>query len=348
MEASTSNDADGPSVPYLGSEDHSAAAAAAGADGLEELKPSSSEKAQSTATSVVQKPRAPSPTLRIASETSRWKESITHLGRSGARVLGLQSAQDKLRALNYDRNISRAVRRRRRRGMRTRILLFLDEPKSSVASSIVFNLVVVLILISVGTVFVDSMPGIDEPTQVVVEVLEVVCSVVFSVEVLLRIFCTDSIISCSSDPFMWIDVLSVLPFALKYTIFQAVGSEVDLDFLRLVRLLRLLKLARHYEQSRVLLFTLKLSAEGLLVRGARGAAGDRALGGAATRCIQAATLCIPDDAPRRTWQVPLFFLMMGVVLFAGVLFYTEKGGARQEDFKDMWHASWFVIVTLNP
>ena len=279
MEASTSNDADGPSVPYLGSEDHSAAAAAAGADGLEELKPSSSEKAQSTATSVVQKPRAPSPTLRIASETSRWKESITHLGRSGARVLGLQSAQDKLRALNYDRNISRAVRRRRRRGMRTRILLFLDEPKSSVASSIVFNLVVVLILISVGTVFVDSMPGIDEPTQVVVEVLEVVCSVVFSVEVLLRIFCTDSIISCSSDPFMWIDVLSVLPFALKYTIFQAVGSEVDLDFLRLVRLLRLLKLARHYEQSRVLLFTLKLSAEGLLVRGARGAAGDRVLGG---------------------------------------------------------------------
>ena len=39
--------------------------------------------------------------------------------------------------------------------------------------------------------------------------------------------------------------------------------------------------------------------------------------------------------------------MMGVVLFAGVLFYTEKGGARQDDFKDMWHASWFVIVTLS-
>lgn len=257
-------------MPYLGSEHHNAAAAAATLDGLEELKPFSSEKAQSTATSVVQKPRAPSPSLRIATETSKWKESITHLGRSGARVLGLQSTQDKLHALNYDRNISRAVRRRRRRGMRTRILLFLDEPKSSVASSIVFNVVVVLILISVGTVFVDSMPGIDEPTQVVVEVLEVVCSVVFSIEVLLRIFCTESIISCSSDPFMWIDVLSVLPFALKYTIFQAVGSEVDLDFLRLVRLLRLLKLARHYEQSRVLLFTLKLSAEGLLVRGARG------------------------------------------------------------------------------
>ena len=201
-------------------------------------------------------------------------------------MLGLQSAQDKLRALNYDRNISRAVRRRRRRGMRTRILLFLDEPKSSVASSIVFNLVVVLILISVGTVFVDSMPGIDEPTQVVVEVLEVVCSVVFSVEVLLRIFCTDSIISCSSDPFMWIDVLSVLPFALKYTIFQAVSSEVDLDFLRLVRLLRLLKLARHYEQSRVLLFTLKLSAEGLLVRGARGGAAGEGVLEPATQCIR--------------------------------------------------------------
>ena len=179
-------------------------------------------------------------------------------------MLGLQSAQDKLHAMNYDRTISRAVRRRRRRGIRTRVLLFLDEPKSSMTAGAVFNLVVVLILISVATVFVDSMPGINEPTQVVVEVLEVVCSVVFSIEVLLRISCTESIISCSSDPFMWIDVMSVLPFLLKYTIFQASG-EVDLDFLRLVRLLRLLKLARHYEQSRVLLFTLKLSAEGLLV-----------------------------------------------------------------------------------
>ena len=83
MEASASEDADGPSVPYL--EDHNAAAAL---DGLEELKPLSSEKAQSTPTSVVQKPRAPSPTLRVAAETSKWKESITHLGRSGARVLG--------------------------------------------------------------------------------------------------------------------------------------------------------------------------------------------------------------------------------------------------------------------
>ena len=45
----------------------------------------------------------------------------------------------------------------------------------------------------------------------------------------------------------------------------------------------------------------------------------------------------PDNTAHLTWQVPLFFLMMGVVLFAGVLFYTEKGGARQEDFKDMWH-----------
>ena len=68
---------------------------------------------------------------------------------------------------------------------------------------------------------------------------------------------------------------------------------------------------------------------------------------AANRCIQAATLRISDDAPRLVWQVPLFFLMMGVVLFAGVLFYTEKGGAREDDFQSMWHACWFVVVTLT-
>ena len=55
----------------------------------------------------------------------------------------------------------------------------------------------------------------------------------------------------------------------------------------------------------------------------------------------------PDNAAHLTWQVPLFFLMMGVVLFAGVLFYTEKGGAREDDFQSMWHACWFVVVTLT-
>ena len=53
---------------------------------------------------------------------------------------------------------------------------FLDEPKSSLAAGAVFSFVVVLILISVATVFVDSMVDNDETTQMVVEVLELVCS----------------------------------------------------------------------------------------------------------------------------------------------------------------------------
>ena len=90
----------------------------------------------------------------------------------------------------------------------------------------------------------------------------------FTFEVVIRIVCMpDGLIICASDPFMWIDILAVLPFALEYTLFQAVDADFDLDFLRLVRLLRLLKLARHYEQSRVLLETLKIASEGLLVRG---------------------------------------------------------------------------------
>ena len=210
-------------------------------------------------------------TARFSESSSRLSQGVVAIGRSGARVLGLQSAADVMRALNFDRSISRAVKRRRQQGMRTRIMRFLDEPKSSLAAGAVFSFVVVLILISVATVFVDSMVDNDETTQMVVEVLELVCSIAFTVEVIIRIVCMpDGLIICASDPFMWIDILAVLPFALEYTLFQAVDADFDLDFLRLVRLLRLLKLARHYEQSRVLLFTLKLSAEGLLVRGARG------------------------------------------------------------------------------
>ena len=115
-------------------------------------------------------------TQRFSESSSRLSQSVVAIGRSGARVLGLQSAADVLRALNFDRSISRAVKRRRQQGIRTRIMRFLDEPKSSLAAGAVFSFVVVLILISVATVFVDSMVDNDETTQMVVEVLELVCS----------------------------------------------------------------------------------------------------------------------------------------------------------------------------
>ena len=115
-------------------------------------------------------------TQRFSDSSSRLSQSVVAIGRSGARVLGLQSAADVLRALNFDRSISRAVKRRRQQGIRTRIMRFLDEPKSSLAAGAVFSFVVVLILISVATVFVDSMVDNDETTQMVVEVLELVCS----------------------------------------------------------------------------------------------------------------------------------------------------------------------------
>ena len=84
-----------------------------------------------------------------------------------------------------------------------------DEPFSKHASlpaKIVFSFIVLLILISIGTVYVDSMPGIDETTKMVVEVLELVCSVVFLIEVAIRFVCMESLVICISDPFMWIDV----------------------------------------------------------------------------------------------------------------------------------------------
>ena len=225
-------------------------------------------------------------------------------------VLGLSSAADRERVVNYDRVVSKTVMRRRRNNVRTRILIFLDEPRSSAQAGLVFVITVVLILISVATVFVDSTVSRDEDTPGAVVVLEWICSIAFSFEVLLRILCLDSVMSCASDIFMWIDITAVLPFFIDIVfLLTPADEEVTLDFLRLMRLLRLLKLARHYESSRVLLITMRNSAEGLLV--------------------------------------PLFFLMMGVVLFAGVLYYAERGGVNEDKFANMFDASWFVIVTLG-
>ena len=82
------------------------------------------EKEKAAAAAVISSPPRPAAVVVRPCRPS-WKHSFYSLGRSGARVLGIQSEAERKRARNYDRNISRAVKRRKRNGLRTKILLFL-------------------------------------------------------------------------------------------------------------------------------------------------------------------------------------------------------------------------------
>ena len=162
--------------------------------------------------------------------------------------------------------------------------------------------------------------------------LELICSVAFTIEVIFRLAVVDGLWPLITDVCLYIDVIAILPFIFDL-VCVATGDFGPLpefegepepevvpdnglavhtnpfDWLRVARLLRLFKLARHFEGSRVIVDTLKRSFYALLV--------------------------------------PLLFLLTGVIIFAGLLTYVEQDGEARDDFGNILKSSWFVLVTFS-
>ena len=201
--------------------------------------------------------------------------------------------------------------RRMQKSARTRMMMLLDEPRSSRLASAVFITMLSFIFVSVCLVITDSMSPSDEVRDVLWWI-EGACSVGFCLEFFVRITGSGSICSVLSDVYMWIDFVSILPFIIDLVYYFSPSADETsplLDALRLARLLRLLKLARLYEGSRVLIEALHGSVEALMA--------------------------------------PLFFLCVSVILFAGALYHAEKGGPVEEDFDNIPKCAWFMLVTFS-
>ena len=161
--------------------------------------------------------------------------------------------------------------------------------------------------------------------------LELICSVAFTIEVIFRLAVVDGLWPLITDVCLYIDIIAILPFVFDL-VCVATGDFGPLpefegepepevpdnglavhtnpfDWLRVARLLRLFKLARHFEGSRVIVDTLKRSFYALLV--------------------------------------PLLFLLTGVIIFAGLLTYVEQDGEARDDFGNILKSSWFVLVTFS-
>ena len=107
-----------------------------------------------------------------------------------------------------------------------------------------------------------------------------------------------------------IDLVSILPF----DVVGLVTSSDVISSLKLVRVVRLLKIARQYDASIIIVRTIKVSLAALLV--------------------------------------PFFTMMVAIIIFASVLFYLELeagGGTDGGDsaFHSIPHAIWFMLVTTT-
>ncbi|WP_299115399.1 ion transporter [uncultured Winogradskyella sp.] len=102
-----------------------------------------------------------------------------------------------------------------------------------------------LIVLSVITFSVETLPNLKPQTEVILNSIEIFCVIVFTLEYLARIYVADNKPKFIFSFFGIIDFLAILPFYLSF------GVDLrSLRVLRLFRLFRLLKLVRYNRAMR--------------------------------------------------------------------------------------------------
>ncbi|KAJ8245839.1 hypothetical protein GJAV_G00260860 [Gymnothorax javanicus] len=152
--------------------------------------------------------------------------------------------------------------------------------------------------------------------------VEGVCVIWFTIEVLLRVtFCPDKV-EFFKSALNIIDFVAILPFYLEVGL-SGLSSKAAKDVLgflrvvRFVRILRIFKLTRHFVGLRVLGHTLRASTNEFLLL--------------------------------------IIFLALGVLIFATMIYYAERIGAKADDptasehtyFKNIPIGFWWAVVTMT-
>ncbi len=117
-----------------------------------------------------------------------------------------------------------------------------------------------LILLSIVTFSMETIPDLKPQTRTILESIEIVCVIVFTVEYILRIYVADNKARFIFGFFGIIDLVAILPFYLSF------GIDLrSLRALRFLRIFRILKLVRY--NSAMIQFTraIKIVKEQILL-----------------------------------------------------------------------------------
>ncbi|UXI22609.1 TATA box-binding protein-associated factor RNA polymerase I subunit A-like [Sarcoptes scabiei] len=145
--------------------------------------------------------------------------------------------------------------------------------------------------------------------------IESICNAWFSFEIATRFLVAPSKIEFTKDAINVIDAIATLSF-YSDLLLQSLAASVQLanadilDFFSIIRILRLFKLTRHSRGLKILVHTFRASAKELFLL--------------------------------------VFFLMLGIVIFASLVYYAERLQANpRNDFKSIPEGLWWAIVTMT-
>ncbi|MCE2029309.1 ion transporter [Sessilibacter corallicola] len=102
----------------------------------------------------------------------------------------------------------------------------------------------VLIIVSLISFSIDTLPNLSSTTKSVLDIIELVTVLIFTVEYLLRLTTSERKVSYLFSFYGIIDLIAILPFYLATTI--------DLRAVRIFRLLRLIRILKLLKYSRAI------------------------------------------------------------------------------------------------
>jgi len=119
-------------------------------------------------------------------------------------------------------------------------------------------LLLVFIVLSVLTVIVESVPAVRAHDLQAFSVVEWIFTLVFTAEYILRLSCVKRPLRYAFSFFGVIDLLSILPSYLAF-FFPDAYALIDVRLLRLLRVFRVLKIPRYFNESQILWNALRAS-----------------------------------------------------------------------------------------
>ncbi|XP_050549673.1 potassium voltage-gated channel protein Shaw isoform X2 [Spodoptera frugiperda] len=222
--------------------------------------------------------------------------------------------------------------------VKPKVWALFDEPSSSPAAKVISAISVFFICISVLSFCLKTHPDLRvfnhdsilrENGSESLEMLwhdngkphaaffyiELVCNVWFTIELLVRFLVAPNLIEFVKSPVNIIDFIATLSFymdvVVELTVVRQYVDKADiLEFISIIKILRLFKLTRHSPGLKILVHTFKASAKEL-------------------------TLLV-------------FFLVLGIVIFASLVYYAEKSQDNPDNqFKSIPLGLWWAIVTMT-
>lgn len=153
-------------------------------------------------------------------------------------------------------------------------------PTSSRAAYAIFLFLIAAIVLSLALFYVDASRKFGQRSNagadLAIEALEMFCTILFTVELVLRtiIATIDPLNMLLKEPFWWFDLLSIVPFYAELALGDLSQADGDRNgfgmqsfvrALKFFRMMRVIKLMRHYPGWRVLIMAVQNSWRAILV-----------------------------------------------------------------------------------